>query len=79
MMTSDTSNISPNQALEEKLFNMHEQLAGATSRLDQTERTLDFEPVGLLKKNNFLGIILIDWRDLFTFASHWITKKIITE
>lgn len=42
-MTSETSNISPNQALEEKLFNMHEQLAGATSRLDQTERTLDFE------------------------------------
>ena len=43
MMTSETSNISPNQALEERLSNMHEQLAGATSRLDQTERTLDLE------------------------------------
>ena len=42
-MTSETSNISPNQALEERLSNMHEQLAGATSRLDQTERTLDLE------------------------------------
>ena len=43
MMTSETSNISPNQALEERLSNMHEQLAGATSRQDQTERTLDLE------------------------------------
>lgn len=42
-MTSETSNISPNQALEEKLSNMHEQLAGTTSRLDQTERELDLE------------------------------------
>ena len=42
-MTSETSNISPNQALEEKLSNMHDQLAGATSRLDQTERELDLE------------------------------------
>lgn len=43
MMTSETSNISPNQALEERLSNMHEQLAGATTRLDQTERALDLE------------------------------------
>lgn len=43
MMVSETSNISPNQALEEKLSNMHEQLAGATSRLDRTERALDLE------------------------------------
>ena len=43
MMTFETSNIGLNQALEEKLSNMHEQLAGATSRLDQTERTLDLE------------------------------------
>lgn len=42
-MTSETSNISPNQALEERLSNMHEQLAGTTSRLDQTERALDLE------------------------------------
>ncbi|MBE6261916.1 MAG: transposase domain-containing protein [Prevotella sp.] len=35
--------LSPNQALEERLSNMHEQLAGATSRLDQTERELDLE------------------------------------
>ena len=42
-MTSETSKISPNQALEEKLSNMHEQLAGTTSRLDQTERELDLE------------------------------------
>ena len=32
--------LSPNQALEEKLSNMHEQLAGATSRLEWTERAL---------------------------------------
>jgi len=43
MMISETSNISPNQALEERLSNMHEQLAGTTSRLDQTERELDLE------------------------------------
>lgn len=42
-MISETSNISPNQALEEKLANMHNQLAGTTSRLDQTERALDLE------------------------------------
>jgi len=35
--------LSPNQALEEKLSNMHEQLAGATSRLDRAERALDLE------------------------------------
>ena len=43
MMTSETSNISSNQALEERLSNMHDQLAGTTSRLDQTERALDLE------------------------------------
>lgn len=43
MMTSETSKNSPNQALEERLSNMHEQLAGTTSRLDQTERELDLE------------------------------------
>ena len=42
-MTSETSNISQNQALEERLSNMHEQMAGVTSRLDQTERELDLE------------------------------------
>ena len=42
-MVSETSNISQNQAMEERLSNMHEQLAGATSRLDQTERALDLE------------------------------------
>ena len=35
--------ISQNQALEERLSNMHEQMAGVTSRLDQTERALDLE------------------------------------
>ena len=34
---------SPNQALEEKLSNMHEQMAGVTSRLDRTEHELDLE------------------------------------
>ena len=43
MKVSEASNISPNQQLEEKISNMHEQLAGATSRLDQTERDLDLE------------------------------------
>lgn len=42
-MTSETSNISPNQALEERLSNMHEQMAGVTSRLDRTEHELDLE------------------------------------
>lgn len=42
-MTSETSNISQSQALEERLSNMHEQMAGVTSRLDQTERELDLE------------------------------------
>ena len=40
---SGTSNISQNQQLEERLSNMHEQMAGVTSRLDQTERALDLE------------------------------------
>lgn len=35
--------VSQNQALEERLSNMHEQMAGVTSRLDQTERDLDLE------------------------------------
>lgn len=43
MMISETSKNSPNQALEEKLSNMHEQMAGVTSRLDRTERVLDLE------------------------------------
>ena len=42
-MMSETSNISQNQQLEERLSNMHEQMAGVTSRLDQTERALDLE------------------------------------
>ena len=39
-MISETSKNSQNQALEERLSNMHEQMAGVTSRLDQTERDL---------------------------------------
>jgi len=35
-MISETSKNSQNQALEERLSNMHEQMAGVTSRLDQT-------------------------------------------
>lgn len=35
--------ISQGQALEERLSNLHEQMAGVTSRLDQTERELDLE------------------------------------
>ena len=42
-MVSETSNISQDQALEERLSNMHEQMAGVTSRLGQTERALDLE------------------------------------
>ena len=42
-MISETSKNSPNQALEEKISNMHEQMAGVTSRLDRTERELDLE------------------------------------
>lgn len=42
-MISETSKNSPNQALEEKLSNMHEQMAGVTSRLDRTEHELDLE------------------------------------
>ena len=42
-MISETSKNSQNQALEERLSNMHEQMAGVTSRLDQTERDLDLE------------------------------------
>ena len=42
-MISETSKSSQNQALEERLSNMHEQMAGVTLRLDQTERALDLE------------------------------------
>ena len=42
-MISETSKNSQGQALEERLSNMHEQMAGVTSRLDQTERALDLE------------------------------------
>jgi len=35
--------VSQSQALEERLSNMHEQMAGVTSRLDRTERDLDLE------------------------------------
>jgi len=40
---SEMSKNSPNQALEERLSNMHEQMAGVTSRLDRTEHELDLE------------------------------------
>ena len=43
MMLSETYKNSQDQALEERLSNMHEQMAGVTSRLDQTERALDLE------------------------------------
>ena len=42
-MISETSKNSQNQALEERLSNMHEQMAGVTSRLDRTEHELDLE------------------------------------
>ena len=42
-MISETSKNSQDQALEERLSNMHEQMAGVTSRLGQTERALDLE------------------------------------
>ena len=42
-MISETSKSSQSQALEERLSNMHEQMAGVTSRLDRTERDLDLE------------------------------------
>ena len=42
-MVSETCKNSQDQALEERLSNMHEQMAGVTSRLDQTERALDLE------------------------------------
>lgn len=43
MMISETSPNSQGQALEERLSNMLEQMAGVTSRLDRTERELDIE------------------------------------
>ena len=42
-MVSETYKNSQDQALEERLSNMHEQMAGVTSRLDQTEHALDLE------------------------------------
>ena len=42
-MVFETNKNSQDQALEERLSNMHEQMAGVTSRLDQTERALDLE------------------------------------
>ena len=42
-MVSETYKNSQDQALEERLSNMHEQMAGVTSRLDQTELALDLE------------------------------------
>ena len=42
-MVSETYKNSQDQALEERLSNMHEQMAGVTSHLDQTERALDLE------------------------------------
>ena len=42
-MVSETNKNSQDQALEERLSNMHEQMAGVTSRLDQTARALDLE------------------------------------
>lgn len=42
-MVSETNKNSQDQASEERLSNMHEQMAGVTSRLDQTERALDLE------------------------------------
>lgn len=42
-MVSETNKNSQDQALEERLSNKHGQMAGVTSRLDQTERALDLE------------------------------------
>ena len=42
-MVSETYKNSQDQALEERLSNMHEQMAGVTSRLDKTEHALDLE------------------------------------
>ena len=42
-MVSETYKNSQDQVLEERLSNMHEQMAGVTSRLDRTERALDLE------------------------------------
>ena len=44
-MVSETYKNSQDQALEERLSNMHEQMAGVTSRLDHTERALNLERV----------------------------------
>ena len=42
-MISETSKNSPNLALEEKYFNMQEQMEGVTSRLERAEHDLDYE------------------------------------
>ena len=42
-MMSETSKNSPNLALEEKYFNMQEQMEGVTSRLERAEHDLDYE------------------------------------
>lgn len=42
-MVSETNKNCQDQALEERLSNMHEQMAGVTSRLNQTERALNLE------------------------------------
>ena len=42
-MVSETYKNSQDQALEGWLSNMHEQMAGVTSRLEQTERVLILE------------------------------------
>ena len=47
-MVSETYKNSQDQALEERLSNMHEQMAGVTSRLDQTERALDLERAAMM-------------------------------
>ena len=44
-MVSETYKNSQDRALGERLSNMHEQMAGVTSLLDQTERALDLERV----------------------------------
>jgi protein subunit release factor A len=65
-MISETSKNSQNQALEERLSNMHEQMAGVTSRLDQTERDLDLERAAreeIFKKEDAKGSRISELRD----------------
>jgi len=61
--------VSQNQALEERLSNMHEQMAGVTSRLDQTERDLDLERATreeIIKKEDAKGSRISELRDELT-------------